>query len=217
MKSTTADRLKEIMKCYNLRQIDILKRAEPYCKQYNIKLGRNDISQYVSGKVAPGQEKLTILSLALGVSETWLMGYDVPMDRQRNVLTIDTRVDDTPYNRALQKLQDKKELTSEEIRSIKDELPKALQSVKNAFSKAYNNIDDANKKKLINYYDQLNEDGKSKLLERAEELTMISIYCEETPDYLQPMAAHERTDVEITKEGLENDDAIMDDEEFWSK
>lgn len=81
MKATTADRLKEVMRRYELRQVDILNRAEPYCKQFGIKMGRNDLSQYVSGKVSPGQEKLTILALALGVSETWLMGYDVPMDR----------------------------------------------------------------------------------------------------------------------------------------
>jgi len=81
MKATTADRLNQVMKRYELRQVDILKRAEPYCKQYGIKMGRNDLSQYVSGKVSPGQEKLTVLALALGVSETWLMGYDVPMER----------------------------------------------------------------------------------------------------------------------------------------
>lgn len=95
MKATTANRLKEVMKRYDLRQVDILKRAEPYCKQYGIKMGRNDLSQYVSGKVSPGQEKLTVLALALGVSETWLMGYDVPMDRSANttyadLLNIDT-------------------------------------------------------------------------------------------------------------------------------
>lgn len=81
MKTTVSDRLKEIMERYKLRQVDILKRAEPYCTQYGIKMGRNDLSQYVSGKVSPGQDKLTILALALEVSETWLMGYDVPMER----------------------------------------------------------------------------------------------------------------------------------------
>lgn len=80
MKTTTADRLKEIMKQHDLRQVDILKRTEPYCKKFDVRLGRNDLSQYVSGKVLPGQEKLTILAMALGVSEAWLMGYDVPMD-----------------------------------------------------------------------------------------------------------------------------------------
>lgn len=98
MKTTTDKRLKEIMTRYGLRQVDILKRAEPYCKQYGIKLGRNDLSQYVSGKVSPGQEKLTVLALALGISETWLMGYDVPLERNNyedpTVSRFDTELDD---------------------------------------------------------------------------------------------------------------------------
>jgi hypothetical protein len=66
----------------NLRQIDIIKLAEPLCKEYNLKLSKSDLSQFVSGKVEPGQWKLTILGKALGVSEAWLMGYDVPMERK---------------------------------------------------------------------------------------------------------------------------------------
>ena len=77
-KKNTAERLREIMQGRSLRQIDILERAAPYCKEYGVKLGKSDLSQYVSGKVEPGQEKLTILALALDVSEAWLMGFDVP-------------------------------------------------------------------------------------------------------------------------------------------
>lgn len=80
-KYTTSDRLKWLMSERGLRQVDILERCKPYCAQYNVKLGRNDLSQYVSGKVQPSQRKLTILGLALGVSEAWLMGYDVSMSR----------------------------------------------------------------------------------------------------------------------------------------
>lgn len=82
--SNTSKRLKEIMDTRGLKQVDILEMAKPYCQKYGIRLGRNDLSQYVSGKVTPGQEKLTILGLALGVTETWLMGYDVPMERDNN-------------------------------------------------------------------------------------------------------------------------------------
>lgn len=78
---TTAQRLKQIMDIKQLRQVDILRAAEPYCKRFDVKLNKNDLSQYVSGKTAPGQDKLTILGLALGVSEAWLMGYDVSMER----------------------------------------------------------------------------------------------------------------------------------------
>lgn len=78
-KSTTAERLKYLMTQRNLRQVDIQRAAEPYAAQYNVKMNRSDISQYVSGKVEPSQDKLTILGLALGVDPVWLMGVDVPM------------------------------------------------------------------------------------------------------------------------------------------
>lgn len=78
---TTAQRLGQLMDLRQLRQVDILRAAEPFCRKYGIRLNKNDLSQYVSGKVEPGQEKLTILGLALNVSEAWLMGYDVPPER----------------------------------------------------------------------------------------------------------------------------------------
>ena len=80
-KYTTADRLKQIMSERNLKQVDILNLASPFCKKHDIKLNKNDLSQYVSGKVEPGQNKLFILGLALNVSEAWLMGFEVPIER----------------------------------------------------------------------------------------------------------------------------------------
>ncbi len=85
MKKTISERLKQIMINNNLKQVDILEKAKPYCVKYNVKLGKNDLSQYVSGKVEPGQRKLWILALVLNVSEAWLMGYDVPMERNNNI------------------------------------------------------------------------------------------------------------------------------------
>lgn len=84
MKTTTSKRLKEIMNDRNLRQVDILDMVAPYSKKLNIRLAKNDLSQYVSGKVEPSQEKLTLLSLALEVNEPWLMGYDVKKERGEN-------------------------------------------------------------------------------------------------------------------------------------
>lgn len=81
MKETTSTRLQRILSERGLKQVDVLERAVPYCKEYGIKLNKSDLSQYVSGKVEPGQDKLTILGLALNVSEAWLMGFDVPMER----------------------------------------------------------------------------------------------------------------------------------------
>lgn len=78
MKETTGARLKQIMRDRKLKQIDILRMCEPYCKKYNVKLEKNDLSQYVNDKVQPKQDKLSILGMALNVPEIWLMGYDIP-------------------------------------------------------------------------------------------------------------------------------------------
>lgn len=80
-RETTASRLKKIMAEKNLKQVDVLEAAKPFCEKYNVKLNKSDLSQFVSGKVVPGQWKLTVLGLALNVSEAWLMGYDVPAER----------------------------------------------------------------------------------------------------------------------------------------
>ena len=80
-KFTTSQRLKQLMNERNIKQVDILIKAEPFCKKYGVKLNKNDLSQYVNGKVEPGQQKLSILGLALNVNEAWLMGYEVPQMR----------------------------------------------------------------------------------------------------------------------------------------
>lgn len=77
--TTTAERLRFLMQTRNLRQIDILRAALPYARELGVKLNRSDISQYLSGKVVPGQDKLMLLGKALRVNPVWLMGIDVPM------------------------------------------------------------------------------------------------------------------------------------------
>lgn len=79
--SNTSQRLKEILNEKKIRPIDLVNKCQPYCKKYNIKMGRNDVSQYLSGKVEPSQKKLSVLASTLDVDEVWLMGYDVPKER----------------------------------------------------------------------------------------------------------------------------------------
>ena len=80
--SSTSERLLQIMNNRHLKQVDILRLAAPFCEENDIKLNRNDLSQYVNGKVEPRQSKLYILGQALKVNEAWLMGYDVPMHQK---------------------------------------------------------------------------------------------------------------------------------------
>lgn len=79
-KKTTADRLREVMEMRGLKQIDILALCAPISEREGIALRKNDISQYVSGKVTPRRDKLSVLAEALGVSEVWLMGYGDPTE-----------------------------------------------------------------------------------------------------------------------------------------
>ena len=55
--SSSSIRLKEIMEKQNLKQIDILNKTLPFCEKYNVKMNKSNISQYVSGKVEPSQDK----------------------------------------------------------------------------------------------------------------------------------------------------------------
>nr|DAE70071.1 MAG TPA: bifunctional HTH-domain containing protein/aminotransferase [Bacteriophage sp.] len=93
MKESTSDRLEQLMKERKLKQVDILNLSLPYCKKYNIKMNKSDISQYVSGKVEPSQEKLVVLGMALNVSEAWLMGFDVSPIRKDNSKEAEKDVD----------------------------------------------------------------------------------------------------------------------------
>lgn len=79
---TTADRLKQIISERGIKQVDILEACKPYCEKFGVQLKKNDLSQYVSGKVEPKQDKLSILGMALNVNEVWLMGYNVPAGRK---------------------------------------------------------------------------------------------------------------------------------------
>ena len=103
-KISTSERLKFLIKQRKLKQVDILELAKPYCKKHDIKLHKNDLSQYVNGKVEPGQDKLFILASALNVSEAWLLGYDVPMERVFNKNTIENQTELSIEDAILQKL-----------------------------------------------------------------------------------------------------------------
>ena len=69
-------RIKKAMNLRGLTQSDIVERT-------NIK--KSALSQYISGKITPRQNAIDELSKVLNVSEPWLMGYDVPMERNTNI------------------------------------------------------------------------------------------------------------------------------------
>ena len=84
-KYETSDRLRELMAEKNWKQVDIINNSKQFQEKLGVKLGKSALSQYVNGVQAPDQKKLALLALTFDVSEAWLMGYDVP--RERDVKT----------------------------------------------------------------------------------------------------------------------------------
>lgn len=70
--AATPDRLKEALQDAGIKPIDLAKKSG---------LSHSTISRYLSGAVEPRQEAAHKLASALGVSELWLWGYDVPKIR----------------------------------------------------------------------------------------------------------------------------------------
>ncbi|MCI8545606.1 MAG: helix-turn-helix domain-containing protein [Clostridia bacterium] len=72
MEDTFANRLKEILKIRNMKQVELCEKT---------KLSSGLINKYLKGKAFARQDKLSILAEALDTNEVWLMGYNVPMDK----------------------------------------------------------------------------------------------------------------------------------------
>lgn len=80
-RTTTAKRLQQIMAERGLRQKDILELVAPVARLCDTPISKSNLSLYVTGKVDPSNDRLFVLAKALNVSEAWLMGFDVPMER----------------------------------------------------------------------------------------------------------------------------------------
>lgn len=70
--ATTPERLREAMADTGKKAIDLARETG---------LSHSTISRYLSGAVEPRQEAIIKLAAALGVSEWWLWGYEVPRTR----------------------------------------------------------------------------------------------------------------------------------------
>jgi transcriptional regulator with XRE-family HTH domain len=55
-------------------------RQSELCKLANVP--KSSLSLYLSGAYEPKQDRIFDMAKALNVDEAWLMGYDVPMERQ---------------------------------------------------------------------------------------------------------------------------------------
>lgn len=109
------DRLKEALDKRQMRAVDLTEAAG---------VPKSAVSFYLAGKSKPKADRLYKIAQALDVSETWLLGYNVPMvrtaDQKKNdqlaKLIVKMRTDEDFYNTvaALAALSEK------QYRGIKD-------------------------------------------------------------------------------------------------
>jgi len=72
-KKTFSTRLQEALNIRKIKQVDLVEKT----------LITSDlINKYIKGKATARAHNLSLLANALNVSEPWLMGYDVPMNKE---------------------------------------------------------------------------------------------------------------------------------------
>lgn len=72
-------RIRQAMELKGIKAVDLVQATG---------LGKSAISQYISGKYEPKQVAIHKIAKALNVSEAWLMGYDVPIQRAEEIKTV---------------------------------------------------------------------------------------------------------------------------------
>ena len=73
--ATCGDRIKKALRINMMKQSELCQIT---------KIPKSAISQYISGAFEPKQDRVYLIAKALNVSEAWLMGFDVPMEREKS-------------------------------------------------------------------------------------------------------------------------------------
>lgn len=71
-------RIRKALSIRNMTQTELCAKA---------KISKSSLSEYLSGKHEPMQDKVFILAQALDVDPVWLWGYDVPMEKKEEPKT----------------------------------------------------------------------------------------------------------------------------------
>lgn len=83
MKAELKDRLKYAMEIKGVKAIDLSKSSG---------IPKNSLSYYLSGRSEPKADRIYLLAKLLDVSEAWLLGYDVAMERSVEQKDVDETI-----------------------------------------------------------------------------------------------------------------------------
>lgn len=83
MKVEFKDRLKYAMELRGVLAADLSKKVD---------IPKSAMSYYISGRSVPKSDRIYLLAKVLDVSEAWLLGYDVQMERSVDQKSVDETV-----------------------------------------------------------------------------------------------------------------------------
>lgn len=72
-KESCAARIKKALSIRNMSQAELCQKT---------KIPKSALSEYLKGLYEPKQDRLLIMSDALDVDPVWLMGFDIPMEKE---------------------------------------------------------------------------------------------------------------------------------------
>lgn len=73
IKGKCGERISQALDIRNIKQAELCEKT---------KIPKSALSQYISGAFEPKQDRLMLIAQALNVDPVWLMGFDVPMEKQ---------------------------------------------------------------------------------------------------------------------------------------
>lgn len=93
------DRLKQALVIRNIKPIELSEAT---------KIPKSAISQYMSGYTKPKQDRIFSICKVLQINEAWLLGYDVPMEKnEMSTNSISSDIDLTIIQRERSKMSEK--------------------------------------------------------------------------------------------------------------
>jgi transcriptional regulator with XRE-family HTH domain len=76
-------RIKKALSIRGMKQSELCEKT---------KIPKSALSEYISGAYEPKQDRVFLIAQALDVDPVWLMGFDVPMEKERKISPSETEL-----------------------------------------------------------------------------------------------------------------------------
>lgn len=193
-KAETKDRIKYAMEIREIKQTELVEKTG---------IDKGQMSSYLSGKYKPKQKNLNLIAQALSVDEAWLMGFDVPMEREVSVQQWDREA--KQFESHINAFYYQMQSLGWTYEWLDDE---NLYRFSNG--SAFFKISNKNFSDFVESSQQFCKEQLEKLYDEYHEQTKILLFAKNDSHYVN--AAHPIEDASV--EDKQFDEGIMDDENF---